>query len=315
MAIKNNKIDSRPFDIIKEINPYRKRMIEAFKIGLYFAADEYACVIYNNYLYEDIFLSDKDLLIDLIHILYNVGNYKNGSIVEKNLICLDKENSSIKNQFNISHQNFSPLITENLRAQIRHLDINEKYSRDFDKNFKRALSNFHIVQKYKKNLLSKPSLLDIGPGYGFFPYICKHNEYDVSTIDIKNIPASWNNSIKILGIPKTVFSIEKFKPLPPQNKFDVITGFQICFNGHLTKNLWGINEWKFFLKDMYDNFLNKDGFILLMFNYENTQINNEIINLGDKSLENFFSPFFIKEIEWKTALLYREDIKTILSKK
>jgi hypothetical protein len=49
--------------------------------------------------------------------------------------------------------------------------------------------------------------------------------------------------------PTLRFRIEPYKNLPLlSRRFDVITAHQICFNGHKTENLWGVDEWDFFLK-------------------------------------------------------------------
>jgi hypothetical protein len=46
--------------------------------------------------------------------------------------------------------------------------------------------------------------------------------------------------------PTLRFRIEPYKNLPLlSRRFDVITAHQICFNGHKTENLWGVDEWHF----------------------------------------------------------------------
>jgi hypothetical protein len=51
-------------------------------------------------------------------------------------------------------------------------------------------------------------------------------------------------------------------------KFDLITAFMICFNGHKSPHLWGKKEWEFFLQDV-DQQLTPNGQICLGFNREN----------------------------------------------
>jgi hypothetical protein len=41
----------------------------------------------------------------------------------------------------------------------------------------------------------------------------------------------------------------------------------ICFNGHKSPNLWGTEEWKFFLDDL-DQYLTPHGQVCLGFNRE-----------------------------------------------
>jgi hypothetical protein len=51
-------------------------------------------------------------------------------------------------------------------------------------------------------------------------------------------------------------------------RFDVVTAHQICFNGHKTENLRGVDEWDSFLNDLDENYLNPGGTIALEFNEE-----------------------------------------------
>ena len=46
----------------------------------------------------------------------------------------------------------------------------------------------------------------------------------------------------------------------------------ICFNNHKQENLWNNKEWEFFISDLQDNYLKKDGKILLNFNEESPGI-------------------------------------------
>ena len=104
---------------------------------------------------------------------------------------------------------------------------------------------------------------------------------------------------KILNIKKLTFTVMKNKPLLRlKNKYDVVSAFRIHFNGHATKNLWDVDEWKFFLLDLHDNILNDNGRVTLVFNGERDknmspiEFDGEKLHLGKKSLEIFFKPFF-----------------------
>jgi hypothetical protein len=75
--------------------------------------------------------------------------------------------------------------------------------------------------------------------------------------------------IALFGITRTGFKVEPYKSLPDLGRrFDVITAHQICFNGHKTEKLWGVEEWDFFLDDLEENHLNPGGTIALEFNEE-----------------------------------------------
>jgi hypothetical protein len=79
----------------------------------------------------------------------------------------------------------------------------------------------------------------------------------------------YRDMIAFFGISRTGFRIEPYKNLPLLNRrFDVITAHQICFNGHKTEGLWGIDEWDYFLGDLEEHYLNPGGTVALEFNEE-----------------------------------------------
>jgi SAM-dependent methyltransferase len=112
------------------------------------------------------------------------------------------------------------------------------------------------------------SVLDLGCGAGYFLYCCKYLGHAVHGIDLPDYEF-YRDMIALFGISRTGFRIEAFKNLPVVNKrFDVVTAHQICFNGHKTENLWGMDQWEFFLNDLEENYLNPGGTIALEFNEE-----------------------------------------------
>ena len=115
---------------------------------------------------------------------------------------------------------------------------------------------------------SHASVLDLGCGAGYFLYCCKYLGHSVHGMDLPDYEF-YRDMIALFGITRTGFRIEPHKNLPQLGKrFDVITAHQICFNGHKTEGLWGVDEWDFFLGDLMDNYLNPGGTIALEFNEE-----------------------------------------------
>src|ERR1700730_5882866 len=115
---------------------------------------------------------------------------------------------------------------------------------------------------------AQSSVLDLGCGAGYFLYCCKYLGHNVHGIDLPDYEF-YRDMIALFGLSRTGFRIDAFKSLPALNKrFDVITAHQICFNGHKTEGLWGIDEWDFFLNDLEENYLNPNGTIALEFNEE-----------------------------------------------
>jgi SAM-dependent methyltransferase len=115
---------------------------------------------------------------------------------------------------------------------------------------------------------AQASVLDLGCGAGYFLYCCKYLGHDVQGIDLPDYEF-YRDMISLFGISRTGFRIDAYKYLPPPDRrFDVITAHQICFNGHKSERLWGVNEWDFLLNDLEENYLNSGGTIALEFNEE-----------------------------------------------
>jgi cyclopropane fatty-acyl-phospholipid synthase-like methyltransferase len=112
------------------------------------------------------------------------------------------------------------------------------------------------------------SVLDLGCGAGYFLYCCKFLGHRVHGMDQPGYDF-YTDMIDCLGLSRTSRRIDAFKTLSPlDSRFDVVTAHQICFNGHRTNNLWGVNEWEFFIDDLESNVLNEGGIIALEFNEE-----------------------------------------------
>jgi len=115
---------------------------------------------------------------------------------------------------------------------------------------------------------AQSSVLDLGCGAGYFLYCCKYLGHNVHGIDLPDYEF-YRDMIALWGVSRTGSRIEAYKNLPALNKrFDFITAHQICFNGHKTEGLWGVDEWDFFLNDLTEHFLNPGGIIALEFNEE-----------------------------------------------
>jgi SAM-dependent methyltransferase len=99
--------------------------------------------------------------------------------------------------------------------------------------------------------LSRPKrLLDLGCGTGYFLHICRLLGHDVIGLDVDELPM-FNEIIRLLGVPRVVSRIVRFTPLPDLgHKFDVITGFLVCFNQHKQHDVWDVAAWDFFLDDI-----------------------------------------------------------------
>ena len=129
---------------------------------------------------------------------------------------------------------------------------------------------------------SQSSVLDLGCGAGYFLYCCKYLGHSVHGLDLPDYEF-YRDMIALFGISRTGFKVEPYKGLPDLGRrFDVITAHQICFNGHKTEKLWGVEEWDFFLDDLEENHLNPGGTIALEFNEE------PVIGFYTKEVRKYF---------------------------
>jgi SAM-dependent methyltransferase len=114
---------------------------------------------------------------------------------------------------------------------------------------------------------TKKKILDLGTGAGYFPFICNYYGHEAEALDVPD-NVLYNQIIKELGIKRYTQYIHAYKDLQVEKKYDLITGFMICFNNHKTPQLWHIKEWDYFLKSVSGNNLNPGGNIFLSFNGE-----------------------------------------------
>lgn len=114
----------------------------------------------------------------------------------------------------------------------------------------------------------KLSILDIGSGAGYFLFVLKHLGHEVFGLDLDE-PQFYGEMFGLLGLERVIWRIEAFQPLPSiARKFDLITAFAICFNGHGSDKVWGPKEWEFFLDDLNNRYLNPRGRVVLALNPE-----------------------------------------------
>ena len=111
-------------------------------------------------------------------------------------------------------------------------------------------------------------VLDIGSGAGYFLFVCKQLGHRVMGLDL-DWPLMYAEMFEMLEMPRRVWRIEPFQPLPDLGgRFDLITGFAVCFNSHGSDEVWGIKEWEFFLGDLYRKVVSEGGEIYFELNPE-----------------------------------------------
>lgn len=110
-------------------------------------------------------------------------------------------------------------------------------------------------------------ILDIGTGFGYFPYICEFMEHQASALDIPD-HRLYDRVIDTLNVDRITHTVNPFEPLPPNNRrYDYVTAYQIAFNRPGRKNIWGPEEWRFFIEDILNNQLTDGGQLHLELNW------------------------------------------------
>ncbi len=171
-----------------------------------------------------------------------------------------------------------------LKPVLASIDLNEfkKYQKKFkDADPAPGASKYLDISYWMEKKLydvyalglhrSKPvNIFDIGTGFGYFPYLCNHFGHNTVALDLDETEM-YNEVVKFLNIDRRTMAITAYEKLPDLGcKFDLITAFSICFNGHNNKgaSLWGVDEWDFLLNDLVKNHMNEGGKMLWKLNLE-----------------------------------------------
>ena len=114
---------------------------------------------------------------------------------------------------------------------------------------------------------SNLKVLDIGAGFGYFAIVGK--AYTGSNhIEMADVPDPMFDVVtSLLGLSKYKLEVNAFIPMQLQNnskRYDLITAYRIVFDKWA--GFWGEEEYRFFLRDIFDSLLNEGGSVVLGFN-------------------------------------------------
>ncbi len=124
------------------------------------------------------------------------------------------------------------------------------------------------VRELRLDRTKGQSVLDLGSGPGYFLFTCKQLGHAGLGLDLPE-PPLFGEMFELLGLPRVIWRINPFEPLPDLGRrFDLVTAFAVCFNGHYEGKVWGPSEWAFFLRDVETRFLEPGGEIFLALNPE-----------------------------------------------
>lgn len=275
---------------------------------LLFYADEHCSYIWNVFFSGDgIYQSDRDIVKCLIGVLQMLGNTKSANTLQKVSVSVfgsDQGESKVETDdrldVDLNHlPKVQSILTEDMRIKIRDLfdpnDSHTKFSRKLNYNYRHVVEIYKVIHNcFENGKEENLRIMDIGTGYGLLPYIFTRNGHTVETLDIEDTPTPYDQACEIFGIKKHTYRIERFKPLMKfEEKFDAIVSTKICFNDHNSDDIWRGEEWRFFLKDVFENHLNKKGIVWLHFNRTKEEIETGIFEYGHKECQKIFSPFNI----------------------
>lgn len=127
--------------------------------------------------------------------------------------------------------------------------------------------NIRRVRRLELDLAPPKRILDLGCGAGYFAYIARLLGHNVLGLDVDEV-RMFTDITDLLGVQRAIWRIQPFVAMPDlRRKFDLITAFMICFNGHKQAGLWGVAEWEFFLDDLAKH-LARSGRVCLELNRE-----------------------------------------------
>ena len=129
--------------------------------------------------------------------------------------------------------------------------------------------NIRRAQELRLKLRPKPlRILDLGSGAGYFLLVARHLGHSGIGLDIAD-PEMYGEMFELFRFQRVIWEINASQRLPDLGeKFDLVTAFSICFNGHKRSDLWGPKEWEFFLDDLHTRILKPPGEIFLGMNPE-----------------------------------------------
>lgn len=292
----------------------------------YILIDHYLIESLNNYFAISIEKNDLDHLNNFSLILKKICNFRCATIIDEKIKLLQYKNKI--DGFTL--QELKPILNNQQIKKIRSIFkskdnlLYSKYGRNIEREFTR-----HIRIYYGLNINKASNVLDLGAGFTYFQTIAKNAGQFCYSVDLpvsknkavyteSSLPNFYLKIYSVLGNSVEGIEIKKNVKLnlSTKKKFGAILCSQICFNQHRKDDLWTLNDWMFFLNDIYRNYLSVGGLLYLGFNLDNA-IKKPF--LGYTDLDNFFSKYvYDKNIEggekFHNVIITFNDLESIFIK-
>ena len=143
-----------------------------------------------------------------------------------------------------------------IKQRYEHIDPNPGFSKFVDLDTFLPMTYRHFQYAGLEKVTTPLDILDLGTGAGYFPLLCTLKGHKVQATDLPvtdSIPATqfYGEMMELLGVDCVGYRMEPMTPMPSfGRKYDLITGFLVVFNNHREEDLWGPEEWDFFIKDL-----------------------------------------------------------------
>jgi SAM-dependent methyltransferase len=139
----------------------------------------------------------------------------------------------------------------------------------------RTFLTITLLRAHRLGLHKSPplSVLDLGTGVGYFPFICAHYGHMAIALD-RDGNRVFEDVTKWLKVDRRCWEIKAEKPLPVLGRrFDLVTGFMVNFDRFSEQQYkpWGVNEWDYFLRDVAEKQLRPGGRLVLLLNPHTTR--------------------------------------------
>jgi hypothetical protein len=146
-------------------------------------------------------------------------------------------------------------------AHLKYLDV----CHWMESKYRRAVAHLGL------NESKGQKILDLGCGAGHAVWVFRQMGHDAIGMDRRDDEPAVHAMLSLFDDLCTLLRVEwvegRIKPFEPLRSlpsgFDIVTAFMGTFSRMDAGPAWGVEAWRFFLSDIFDNVLNEDGVLYL----------------------------------------------------